>query len=113
MLTWHLFTNDQTVLFEQSGQTVLLQTQCLSIEAVDKIQLIIVFAGLTAHRFWKLTLAHILDILPRCAQISTGLICNACACPLIMCFDLYRLSGPLLTIFGLGHKIRLEARFYT
>jgi hypothetical protein len=38
MLTWHLFTNDQTVLFEQSGQTVLLQTQCLSIEAVDKIQ---------------------------------------------------------------------------
>ena len=37
MLTWHLFTNDQTVLFEQSGQTVLLQTQCLSIEAVDKI----------------------------------------------------------------------------
>ena len=43
MLTWHLFTNDQTVLFEQSGQTVLLQTQCLSIGAVDKIQLIIVY----------------------------------------------------------------------
>ena len=37
MLTWHLFTSDQTVLFEQSGQTVLLQTQCLIIEAVDKM----------------------------------------------------------------------------
>ena len=39
MLTWHLFTNDQTVLFEQSGQTVLLQTQCLSNEPVGKIHL--------------------------------------------------------------------------
>jgi len=29
MLTWHLFTNDPTVLFELNGQTVLLQTQCL------------------------------------------------------------------------------------
>ena len=112
MLTWHLFTNDQTVLFEQSGQTVLLQTQCLIIEAVDKIQLIIVFVGLTANRLWKLALAHILNILPRCAEIPTGLIGNACARPLIMCFDLYRLSGPLLTIFGLRHEIRLEARFY-
>lgn len=37
MLTWHLFANDQTVLFEQSEQTVLLQTQCLINEAVDKI----------------------------------------------------------------------------
>jgi hypothetical protein len=36
MLTWHLFTNDQTVLFEQSEQTVLLQTQCLTSETVDK-----------------------------------------------------------------------------
>ena len=36
MLTWHLFTNDQTVLFEQNGQTVLLQTQCLISEPVDK-----------------------------------------------------------------------------
>ena len=36
MLTWHLFTNDQTVLFEQSEQTVLLQTQCLISETVDK-----------------------------------------------------------------------------
>ena len=42
MLTWHLFTNDQTVLFEQNGQTVLLQTQCLISEPVDKIQSIIV-----------------------------------------------------------------------
>ena len=67
MLTWHLFTNDQTVLFEQSGQTVLLQTQCLIIEVVDKIQLIIVYTFSTAHRFWKLTLADILNILPRCA----------------------------------------------
>ena len=38
MLTWHLLTNDQTVLFEQSEQTELLQTQCLSIGAVDKLQ---------------------------------------------------------------------------
>ena len=37
MLTWHLFTNDQTVLFERNGQTVLLQTRCLIIGAVDKI----------------------------------------------------------------------------
>jgi hypothetical protein len=37
MLTWHLFTNDQTVLFEQNEQTVLLQTQCLIIGVVDKI----------------------------------------------------------------------------
>jgi hypothetical protein len=37
MFTWHLFTNDQTVLFEQSEQTVLLQTQCLIIGAVEKI----------------------------------------------------------------------------
>lgn len=37
MLTWHLFTNDQTVLFEQSEQTVLLQTQCLISEPVDKM----------------------------------------------------------------------------
>ena len=36
MLTWHLFTNDQTVLFEQNEQTVLLQTQCLISEPVDK-----------------------------------------------------------------------------
>ena len=36
MLTWHLFTNDQTVLFELNGQTVLLQTQCLISELVDK-----------------------------------------------------------------------------
>ena len=36
MLTWHLFTSDQTVLFEQNGQTVLLQTQCLISEPVDK-----------------------------------------------------------------------------
>lgn len=36
MLTWHLFANDQTVLFEQNGQTVLLQTQCLISEPVDK-----------------------------------------------------------------------------
>ena len=36
MLTWHLFTNDPTVLFEQNGQTVLLQTQCLTSEPVDK-----------------------------------------------------------------------------
>jgi hypothetical protein len=43
MLTWHLFTNDQTVLFELNGQTVLLQTQCLISETVNKIQLIIVF----------------------------------------------------------------------
>jgi hypothetical protein len=43
MLTWHLFTNDQTVLFKQSEQTVLLQTQCLIGETVNKIQLIIVF----------------------------------------------------------------------
>ena len=43
MLTWHLFANDQTVLFEQSGQTVLLQTQCLISEPVDKMQLIIVY----------------------------------------------------------------------
>ena len=43
MLTWHLFTNDPTVLFKQSGQTVLLQTQCLNIEVVDKIQSIIVY----------------------------------------------------------------------
>ena len=107
MLTWHLFTNDQTVLFELNGQTVLLQTQCLISETVNKIQLIIVFAGLTAHRFWKLTLAHILDILPRCAQISTGLICNARACTLVVYFDLNRLFRPLLTVFGLRHKIRL------
>ena len=113
MLTWHLFTSDPTVLFEQNGQTVLLQTQCLSIEAVDKIQLIIVFAGLTAHRFWKLALAHILNILPRRAEIPACLIGNARACPLIMCFDLKRLFGPLLTVFGFGHEIRLEARFYT
>ena len=112
MLTWHLFTNDQTILFEQSEQTVLLQTQCLIIEAVDKIQLIIVFLDLTANRLWKLALAHILNILPRCAEIPTSLIGNASARPLIMCFDLYRLPGPLLTIFGLRHKIRLEARFY-
>ena len=38
MLTWHLFTSDPTVLFEQNGQTVLLQTQCLISEPVDKIQ---------------------------------------------------------------------------
>ena len=37
MLTWHLFTNDPTVLFEQNGQTVLLQTQCLISELVDKL----------------------------------------------------------------------------
>jgi hypothetical protein len=37
MLTWHLFANDQTVLFGQSEQTVLLQTQCLISEPVDKI----------------------------------------------------------------------------
>jgi hypothetical protein len=43
MLTWHLFTNDQTVLFEQSGQTVLLQTQCLISEPVDKIHPKIVY----------------------------------------------------------------------
>ena len=43
MLTWHLFTNDPTVLFEQSEQTVLLQTQCLSIGAVDKIHSKIAF----------------------------------------------------------------------
>ena len=67
MLTWHLFTNDQTVMFEQSEPTVLLQTQCLIIEAVDKMQPIFVFVGLTANRFWKLTLADILNILPRCA----------------------------------------------
>ena len=36
MLTWHLFTSDPTVLFEQSEQTVLLQTQCLISEPVDK-----------------------------------------------------------------------------
>ena len=42
MLTWHLFTSDQTVLFELSGQTVLLQTQCLISEPVDKIQPMIV-----------------------------------------------------------------------
>jgi len=36
MLTWHLFTNDPTVLFEQSEQTVLLQTQCSISEPVDK-----------------------------------------------------------------------------
>ena len=112
MLTWHLFTNDQTVLFEQSGQTVLLQTQCLIIEAVDKIQLIIVYTVSTANRLWKLALAHILNILPRCAEIPARLIGNACACPLIMCFDLHRLSGSLLTVFGLGHKIGLEAGFY-
>ena len=112
MLTWHLFTNDQTVLFEQSGQTVLLQTQCLIIEAVDKIQPLIVYMALTTYRFWKLTLANILNILPCCAQISTGLIGNACTRPLIMCFDLHRPFGPLLTVFGLGHKIGLEAGFY-
>ena len=67
MLTWHLFTNDQTVLFEQNGQRVLLQTQCLISEAVDKIQSMIVFMVLTARRFWKLTLADILNMLPRCA----------------------------------------------
>ena len=112
MLTWHLFTNEQTVLFEQSEQTVLLQTQCLISEPVDKMQPIIVFLISTANRFWKLALAHILNILPSCAQIPACLIGNACACPLIMCFDLYCLSGPLLTVFGLRHKIRLEARFY-
>src|SRR6056300_719410 len=101
MLTWHLFTNDPTVLFEQNGQTVLLQTQCLISEPVDKMQLIIVYMVSTANRFWKLALAHILNILPRCAQIPACLIGNACACPPIMCFDLYRLSGPLLTVFGL------------
>ena len=37
MLTWHLFTNDPTVLFEQNRQTVLLQTQCLISETVDKL----------------------------------------------------------------------------
>jgi len=36
MLTWHLFTSDPTVLFEQNDQTVLLQTQCLIGEPVDK-----------------------------------------------------------------------------
>ena len=36
MLTWHLFESDQTVLFEQNEQTVLLQTQCLISEPVDK-----------------------------------------------------------------------------
>jgi|GEM_PF-2561602 len=36
MLTWHLFTSDPTVLFEKNGQTVLLQTQCLISEPVDK-----------------------------------------------------------------------------
>ena len=48
MLTWHLITNDQTVLFEQSGQTVLLQTQCLNIGAVDKIHpqiVLLIFNG--------------------------------------------------------------------
>ena len=113
MLTWHLFTNDQTVLFEQSGQTVLLQTQCLSIEAVDKIQLIIVFSISTSNRFWKLALAHILNILPRCAEIPARLIGNACARTLVVCFDLHRLFGPPFTIFGLRHKIRLKPRFYT
>lgn len=113
MLTWHLFANDQTVLFEQSGQTVLLQTRCLIIGAVDKIQPEGVYFISTSNRLWKLTLAHILDILPGCAQIPTGLIGNAYTRPLIMCFDLYRLSGPLLTIFGLRHEIRLEACFYT
>lgn len=49
MLTWHLFTNDQTVLFEQSGQTVLLQTQCLTIELVDKILPMIVYMVSTAN----------------------------------------------------------------
>ena len=112
MLTWHLFTNDQKVLFEQSGQTVLLQTQCLIIEAVDKIQLIIVYMALTSNRFWKLALAHILNILPRCAQIPARLIGNTFTRTLVVCFDLKRLFGTLLTIFGLRHKIRLEPRFY-
>ena len=104
MLTWHLFSNDQTVL---------LQTQCLIIELVDKILPMIVYVGLTAHGLWELTIANILNILSRCAQISTGLICNACACPLIMCFDLHSLSGPSLTVFCIGHEIRLESSFYT
>ena len=64
MLTWHLFTNDQTVLFEKSEQTVLLQTQCLSIGAVDKIQPRIVYMILTSNRLWKLAFAYILNILP-------------------------------------------------
>ena len=113
MLTWHLFTSDPTVLFEQNDQTVLLQTQCLISEPVDKIQPKIVYMVLTANRLWELTLAHILNILPRCAQIPACLIGNAYTRPLIMCFDLHRLSGPLLTVFGLRHEIRLEARFYT
>ena len=46
MLTWHLFTNDQTVLFEQSEQTVLLQTQCLISETVDKSR-----DGIETHSF--------------------------------------------------------------
>ena len=113
MLTWHLFTNDQTVLFEQSGQTVLLQTQCLTSELVDKILPMIVYVGLTAHGLWELTLANILNILPRCAQISTGLIGNAYTRPLIMCFNLHSLSGPPLTVFCVGHEIRLKPSFYT
>ena len=79
---------------------------------MDKIQSMIVFMVLTARRFWKLTLAHILNILPCCAQISTGLICNAYARTVIVCFDLHRLFGALFTEFGFGHEIRLEARFY-
>ena len=55
MLTWHLFTSDQTVL---------LQTQCLISEPVDKIHPMIFEIVSTANRFWELTLAHILNILP-------------------------------------------------
>ena len=70
------------------------------------------FLESTSNRLWKLTLADILNVLPRCAEIPARLIGNTFTRTLIVYFDLHRLSGPLLTIFGLRHEIRLEARFY-
>jgi hypothetical protein len=47
MLTWHLLTNDPTVLFEKNGQTVLLQTRCL----ISKIWILLKNAELP---FWNI-----------------------------------------------------------
>ena len=64
MLTWHLFTSAPTVLFEQNGQTVLLQTQCLISKPVDS--------------FWKLHDYRVLCAISARAAVLTKIMQSVC-----------------------------------
>ena len=87
ILTRRLFT---------SGQTLLLQTACLTKNSnmafpnsvfgllINKINIKI----LTTQRFRKFTQPNILNVLRSSSQISVGLVWYANACALIMALDL-------------------------